>query len=172
MSGVERFKGIEAVGAITMKLLMAATLVVLGLSPTGLAQSEIRIVPFINRIDDGPAFFVECRNTSQVAVSSSSREWPLGAVRIDEVIVNEPEGVVGPGLTRTVEPGDLWRGIVAFRQSASSYFPAPKFGAMVRFPRLLKLTSGRHTIAVRCQGVWSNEIEFYWDDEPNRQSRP
>jgi hypothetical protein len=38
--------------------------------------SKPHIAPFFDRIDDGPAFFVDCLNTGNDKVSSTSSEWP------------------------------------------------------------------------------------------------
>jgi hypothetical protein len=47
--------------------------------------SKPHIAPFFDRIDDGPAFFVECLNTADSKVSSASSVWPWEneSVRVD-----------------------------------------------------------------------------------------
>jgi hypothetical protein len=94
--------------------------------------SKPRIAPYFDRIDDGPAFFVECMNTGDGAVSSASSVWPLGtgSIRIDGTLIDFGN-MIGPGLSTDVEPGKSWRGIVVFRQSATQYFPCNlwRFGA-------------------------------------------
>jgi len=65
------------------------------------------------------------------------------------------------GLTMDVPPRETWRGILAVRQSSGSFTPAVKFGALVREARDLPVTEGKHTIAVRCGGVWSDDFIFY-----------
>jgi hypothetical protein len=131
-------------------------------------QSKPRIVPFFDRIDDGPAFFVDCRNTSGTKVSSAASIWPnwgTRTLRMDGSLIIDTGNSLGPGLTTDIEPGQSWRGIIVLRQTEGRYFPAVKFGALRRITRVQPLTAGRHTIAVQCDGIWSDDFEFYWDDE-------
>jgi hypothetical protein len=122
--------------------------------------SKPQISPFFDRVDDGPAFFIECRNTSGQTLSSGAKVW-REALRVDGAVVPEPFEL-GPGLTVDVPPGETWRGILALRQSNSSFYPAVRFGAMVRSVREVAITEGKHTIAVQCGGVWSDDFTFYW----------
>jgi hypothetical protein len=144
--------------------LAAATLLLL-LASTLFAQdsNKPRISAFFDRIDEGPAFFVECRNTSSEDISSGASIW-ASSLRIDGAIVPE-EDYRGPGLTTNVKADQWWRGIIALRQSYYSGFPAPKFGALVRSARVLALSQGKHTIAIECAGVWSEEFAFYWESD-------
>src|SRR5215469_3760247 len=86
-----------------------------------------QISAFFDRIDDGPAFFVECLNANGETLSSGAERW-TNALRIDDTIVPEPDLRMPPGLTRKIAPGETWRGILALRQSYRSFFPAVKFG--------------------------------------------
>jgi hypothetical protein len=124
------------------------------------------IAPFFNRIDDGPAFFVECINATSENVSSGSPSWPSADrnIRVDGRIL-APSGGLGPGLTTQIGPGQQWRGIVVLRQSEQSYYPAPKLGALTRSASVKHLVEGRHTVAVSCGGIWSEDLVFYWDGE-------
>jgi len=126
--------------------------------------SKPQIAPFFDRIDDGPAFFVECRNTSDQTLSSGAILWTK-ALRLDGTIVPEPRLRVMPGLTMDVAPGETWQGILSLRQSSRPFTPAPKFGAMVRSSRVLAIREGKHTIAVQCGAVWSDEFTFYWEGD-------
>ena len=147
--------------AVALLLAAISALVLGGQEPQEPAKP--RIVPFFSRIENGPGFFVECSNRTAVTVSSATFIWQL-AVRIDGT-VHEPEPGVGPGFTTDVAPGGTFRGIVILRQSSLTYFPAPKFTAMVRSARLLPLSPGRHLIAVRCGGSWSDDVDVYWEEE-------
>jgi hypothetical protein len=148
-----------------MKLIIAALLLLLGANVMAQDSDKPRISPFFDRIDDGPAFFVECRNTGGEHVSSGADVW-ASALRIDGTTVPEESGVrIVPGLTTDVGPGQLWRGIIALRQSSHSFFPAVKFGALLRSARVIPLSQGRHAIAVECTGVWSDDFEFYWESD-------
>ncbi len=122
---------------------------------------------FMSRgVDGGPAFLVECRNTTNLAVSSGSQVWVLtrSAVRIDGAVLDEPPGGrIGPGLTTDIQPGGMWRGIVELRQSTGGTSWQVALGANTRMPIVVPLNAGLHTIAVRCSGVWSGDVAFYWE---------
>jgi hypothetical protein len=126
--------------------------------------SKPSIAPFFDRIDEGPAFFVECLNTGRAKVSSASSRWPLGtgSIRVDETLIDFGN-FIGPGLSTDVEPGQSWRGIIVLRQSQMNFFPAVNFGALIRTALLHPLAAGEHSISVQCQGVWSDEFSFYWE---------
>lgn len=132
--------------------------------------SKPHIAPYFDRIDDGPAFFVECLNTGDGALSSASAVWPLGTggIRIDGALIDFGN-VLGPGLSTYVGPGKSWRGIVVLRQSATQYFPAVNFGALVRSTLVHPLASGKHSISVQCQGTWSDDFDFYWEQEGKKE---
>ncbi len=134
------------------------------------AQSQPRLTPFFSRVVEAPAFFVECNNETSQPVSSGDEKWAFASgLRIDGSEVAETGGRIGPGLTQPVAPGETWRGIIALRQSREGYSATVEFGAMVRGGRILPLVPGRHTIAVRCFGVWSQDMAFYWEDESYRR---
>jgi hypothetical protein len=123
--------------------------------------SKPQISPFFDRLDDGPAFFVECRNTSGQTLSSGTT---LQAIRIDGATVSEPRfSRALQGLTMDVAPGETWRGILPLRQSNGSFSPAVKFGALSRDARVLPIREGKHTIAVQRGGAWSDDFTFYWE---------
>jgi len=106
---------------------------------------------------------VECPNTSGKVLSSSAIAWG-NSLRLDGAIVPNDLNM-GPGLTTDVQPGQLWHGIIALRQSQRPFFPSPKFGALVRSARVVPLKEGKHTLAVQCLGVWSDDFVFYWETE-------
>ena len=125
------------------------------------------LVPmFMSRgVDGGPAFLAECRNTTMLPLSSGSQLWVLtrSAVRIDGAVLDEPPvGRTGPGLTTDIQPGETWRGIIELRQSPGGTSWQVALGANTRMPIVVPLNAGRHTIAVRCSGVWSGDVAFYW----------
>lgn len=144
--------------------LIVATLFLLGGCLFAQEQpSKPQISPFFDRVDDGPAFFIECRNTTGQTLSSGAKVW-REALRVDGALVPDPPER-GPDLTMDVPPGKTWRGILALRQSHTSFFPAVSFGALVRVARELTLGEGKHTIAVQCGGVWSDDFTFYWEGQ-------
>jgi hypothetical protein len=117
-------------------------------------------------VADGPAFFVECRNDFGTTLSSGAHQW-TSSLRLDGSELPE-DGRIGPGFTMDVRSGDTWRGIVVLRQSNTGYFPAVKFGAMIRMSRMVSLAEGRHTLAVWCGEMWSDDVEFFWEHEARR----
>src|SRR5579864_2825870 len=141
---------------------IALVLILLAGSLFAQDRSKPQISAFFDRIDDGPAFFIECPNTSEETLSSGAERW-IKAIRIDGAVEPEPELLMPQGLTTKVAPREIWRGILALRQSERSYFPAVKFGAMRRSARVLTITEGKHTLAVECGEVWSTDFTFYWD---------
>jgi hypothetical protein len=145
-----------------MKAVLAVLLAVFMAQAKVEDSSKPTIAPFFDRIDDGPAFFVVCRNTTDQEISSEVSVW-MRSLRLDGTIVSDNSNEFGPGLNTQVAPGESWRGIIALRQSTQSFFPAVKFGALKRYTRVLPLSQGRHTIAIQCAGVWSADFEFYWE---------
>ena len=122
---------------------------------------------FLSRgVDIAPAFLVECRNTTNEAVSSGSSRWPHteSAIRVDgSVLLEPPGGRIGQGLTMDIQPGAMWRGIIELWQSPSGRGWAVALGVHTRMFINVPLSAGRHTISVRCGDVWSDDVAFYWE---------
>jgi hypothetical protein len=114
----------------------------------------------------GPAFFVECINTTSGVLSSGSEVWPLSksAIRLDGKRLVDEGGRIGPGSTTDVPPRGKWSGILQLRQSRTGSSPAVAFGALVRAEMMVPLSAGEHTIAVKCGDTWSDPIRFYFED--------
>jgi hypothetical protein len=115
-------------------------------------------------VGEGPAFFVECRNTTGATVSSGAVIWASSrsAIRIDGKELEElTGGQIGQGLTTQVLPGDAWKGILELPQTAPRNSRPVAFGALTRRIEFVPLDPGRHTIAVRCSGIWSDDAIFY-----------
>jgi hypothetical protein len=146
---------------------LIAILLFLGLARTQDVSAPVpKVAPlFMSReAEGGPAFLIECRNFTDAAISSGSLTWAStrSAIRIDGAVLDE-QGRIGPGLTTEIPPGGTWRGIIELRQAAPRTSYAVAFGANVRMPTVVPLMAGRHAIAVRCSGVWSDELPFYWE---------
>jgi hypothetical protein len=146
---------------------LIAILLLLGLARTQDVSAPVpKVTPlFLSReIEGGPAFLIECRNVTDAPLSSGSLTWALtrSAIRIDGNVLDE-QGGIGPGLTTDIPSGGTWRGIIELRQSAPRTSYAVTLGANVRMPTVVPLAAGRHTIAVRCSSVWSDEVPFYWE---------
>src|SRR5437868_579429 len=118
---------------------------------------------FMSRgVDPAATFFIECLNTTNRPVSSGSTTWPLtrSAVRVDGSVLDEPPGGrIGVGLTMDIQPGEMWRGIIELRQSPGTSW-AVALGAHVRMPIIVPLNKGRHTVAVTCGAIWSDDVPF------------
>ena len=145
------------------------------LAPQARAQStgQPQVTAYFDRVDDGPTFFVECRNTTAKALSSSAVDWPgmsPDTIRVDGVVPPQ-ENLLGPGLSEEVSPGQSWRGIIALRQSISGYGPPVKFDALKRISLSYPLKAGFHVIAFRCLKTWSSDFSFYWDGERLQQNQ-
>ena len=122
------------------------------------------VTPVFSTLTNGPAFFIECRNDSGKPLSSADVRW-VSELRIDGRVLPEDGGRIGPGLTSLVGAGETWRGIIVLRPLNTEHFPAVKFGALVRITRQVGVNDGRHTFAVRCGEVWSEEVPFFWEAE-------
>jgi hypothetical protein len=151
----------------TATLLLAIALTASFHGTTGQTASPKPIVaPFFSLEPEplGPAFFIECRNTTGTPLSSASRNWveSRDAVRIDGLTLPESRAVIGPGLSQPILPGGIWRGIVELRPTPGGTSFAVALGANVRMPLIEPLKPGRHVIAVRCQGEWSDGLSFFW----------
>lgn len=127
------------------------------------AQTATITPMFMSEPGRGPAFLIDCVNTTGRTTSSGSDVWPLtlSAIRLDGRVLVDEGGRMGPGLSTPVKSGDTWRGIVELWQAPQGVSRAVAFGAMVRAPFLLPIDAGRHTIAVRCAGEWSDDVAFF-----------
>src|SRR3954451_10806910 len=157
-----------------MRGLMLSLVTSLSISLMGAGAEQVperpQITPFFSRVDESPAFYVECRNDTGGPVSSAAELWPWapGRLRVDGEPFVESGGIIGPGLSSTIEPGGIWRGIIALRQSREGFSAPVQFGANVRGGRIVPLPPGRHSISVRCGEKWSEEYVFFWEDESQR----
>ncbi len=127
---------------------------------TGALAPKPRVTPFFSTLEGSPAFMVECRNTTDRPIMSNAPFWDM-AYRVDGRSP-KPRGEIGPGLGGPIA-GDPWRGILSLRQAEPNEYPATALGANVRATELEPISAGRHTISIRCGGIWSEETQFYWE---------
>lgn len=118
---------------------VATVLLLLLISTQAWAQdlSKPQMTPFFDRIDDGPAFFVICRNTGNAAIWYGASVWPVlgtGNLRVDGSVVEDKNFGGGGQRGMNVEPAQQWRGIISLRRSEGKIFLSPKFGAERRDP--------------------------------------
>jgi hypothetical protein len=86
-----------------MKQTIATLLMLFSANLVAQDSQTPQISAVFDRIDNGPAFFVACRNTSGEPVSSGADVW-ASSLRLDGTTVpDEPHR--GPGLTTEVKPG-------------------------------------------------------------------
>jgi len=105
-----------------------------------------------------PAFMIECPNTSAAPLSAVDLKV---AFKIDgkEAGGSGGGGSVGGG---QLQPGQSWKIKLELYQGSSG--PSdPDLGARLSITYPYTLTAGRHVIAFRCAGNWTEEIEFYWN---------
>ena len=148
-------------------MLLIVLVSLLPLPAGGSATTKPIVVPLFSTVADGPAFLVDCLNDTGAPLSALARTW-ASALRLDGRVLDS-QGVLGGGITSTVQAGGTWRGIVVLRPEDTGYLPAPKFGARLRITRVLPMEEGRHTFAVQCGNSWSNDVEFYWEGEKRRR---
>jgi hypothetical protein len=142
---------------------LAICLVVLTTTSRAQDDAKPRLMPLFSNVERGPAFMLECRNTFAVPIPATELLLHL-TYRVDGVDRHETGGRLGSflGGEPILEPGQTWKIMLGFRQGTYGTMSAD-FGAVLRSPRMLPLTAGRHTVAVRCADSWSDDVEFYWE---------
>ena len=127
------------------------------------AQSTT-LAPFFSVLEDGPTFVLQCVNTSKTPIVGDV--GPDG-LRVDGKVLMREGGIIASfiGGTPTFRPGDTWRVIVPLSQGNTGRGRSSGAGVNYRAGWTLPLQSGRHTVAMRCAGNWTNEIDFCWDSQ-------
>ena len=134
----------------------AFAIIVLGIvAPSPAQTSKPTIAALFSNDSNGPAFWVECRNSSGHEVSVAG-DW-VHAYRIDGI---EPSrsGFAWTAGPEQVAPGNVWRGAFAFA-GVRTNLSGTDATHIVSTP----LAAGRHTLAVECMGVWSEDLPFVWN---------
>jgi hypothetical protein len=118
------------------------------------AGRTLRAAPILPGRGPFPLFQVECRNETSQPVE---RVGALSALRFDGGIL-EP-GFVGSflgGPPAQVPSRSTWTETVSVAPIGSK-----TSGVGVRAFQV-SLQPGRHSVAFRCAGLWSEEVQFYW----------
>jgi len=119
------------------------------------ASRKLSAAPILPNSGIFPAFRVECRNETSKPIE---RFNVVSALRFDGTLL-EP-GFVGSflgGMPAPVPAGATWSEIVALAPTATA-----GSGLTVRAFHV-SLLAGRHTVAFRCAGSWSEDVAFYWE---------
>jgi hypothetical protein len=152
-----------------MRFAVTTTLVAVlaGICMEAQGPPSTKLSPLFSHLEDGPAFILECTNSSSVAVEAME-VFGHEAIRLDGKLSEREGAVVGSLMGRTVfEPQSSWQSVFPLLQTNHSKGTAT-LGAEFRGGWFMPIAGGHHTLAVRCAGAWSNEVEFYWDDQPAR----
>jgi hypothetical protein len=115
-----------------------------------------------------PQFVLECPNPQPRAIPE--RE-PLNDIllRLDGEDVPPPSGgIVGSipgtiGVDPVIEPGASVRVHLMLTQDPNASVRSGQFGSRFTVSRIVPLAAGRHRLAVRCLGEWSNVVRFEWE---------
>jgi hypothetical protein len=152
-----------------MKRIGVGVFIVLAVAAQAKTQpsATTRVSPLFSRLEDGPTFMLECTNTSSVPldpIDESGNE----AIRLDGRVSLHEGGVGGSHIIGQpkVAPNASWRKVFPLVQPNSHSTGTGTLGASLRGGWFMPLSAGRHTLAIRCAGTWSNEVDFYWDDQP------
>jgi hypothetical protein len=119
------------------------------------ADHKLRAAPVLPNRGILPTFRVECRNNTSQPVE---RVNVVSALRFDGTLL-EP-GLVGSflgGPPAPVPSGSTWSEIVSLAPAGTH-----RSGLTVRAFHV-PLQPGRHTVAFRCAGLWSEDVVFYWE---------
>jgi hypothetical protein len=125
------------------------------------------MTPFYSAEIEGPAFLLECQNSTQ----QPRAVWDYlydHAWRLDGVLV-DPGGVGGSiGNASPIAPNGMFRSVMVLHPSGPFSSSTRGLGPEMYGRDIhATLTPGRHTVAFRCAGAWSQDVEFYWF--PGRQ---
>lgn len=147
-----------------MRMVAAALLTILW-PAYGQAQTPDRphAVSLFSNVERGPAFMLECVNPSRVAVNAI-QVIQQTALRVDGQLHERTGGIAGSflGDVPSFGPGQHWTMMIGLRQDSTGTKSAD-FGAVLRSPWTLSLAPGRHVIEFRCQGLWTDATEFFWE---------
>lgn len=153
-------------GVVRLPLLLTIVL----LAPSLGAQQITRpgLIPAFTPRESGPAFVVECRNTSTSAVP-----WPtIRKIRLDgsdlELVGGIAHSRVGTPEERfEVDPGATHRLLFVLSDGTArtTSSPGQGLGARVRQGWTVFLKPGSHRLAVECLGSWSEEVTFTWSPD-------
>jgi hypothetical protein len=104
-----------------------------------------------------PTFRVECRNDTEHPIE---RVHLISALQFDGTLLKR--GSVGDflgGPPAAAPPGSSWSEVIVLT-------PPTRLGYGLRDPAVQgPLLPGQHTVAFRCAGLWSEDIQFEWQPD-------
>jgi hypothetical protein len=125
------------------------------------------LTPGISNDPTGPQFLIECGSPKTRAVQDldivlrlDGQELPTNVQRI---VGGTVSGVVGAGVEPAPASGPSARVQLVLLQDMRARRHGGRFDARLYDARLHPLDRGRHRLAVRCLGQWSNEVTFEWE---------
>jgi len=104
---------------------------------------------------------VECANNPAAELSSRDGGW-LESLRVNGEVLTEQLLNISSGGSTPMPSGQLWKGVVVLLQIETGRSPGERVGEVVRHSRVVPLSNGKHTFAVRCRGNWSDDVPFFW----------
>ena len=126
------------------------------------------LTPAMSAQAAGPQFALDCPNPQPFSIPEHE---PLNDIvlRIDGKDVPPPSGgIIGSipgtiGVNPVIDPEASVRVHLTLAQGSAASVRSGRFGSRFTVSRLVPLQAGRHRLAVRCLGQWSNEVTFGWE---------
>jgi hypothetical protein len=133
-----------------------------------LAQAPVRpaLTPAMSAQATGPQFTLDCPNPlahslpeidvlNDIVLRLDGRERPPSGGTVGSILGT-------PGEDPVIEPGAAVRIHFILAQDAKGGVRSGQFRARFTVSRLVPLVAGRHRVAIRCLGQWSNEVTVEW----------
>jgi hypothetical protein len=113
-----------------------------------------------------PTFVLDCPNAETRPIPEMEVLTDL-ALRVDGSVLPAVATVGSvpstPGVVGMIELRASVRVNVSLVPDFSATIWSGRFGSRFSVTRVVPLTGGRHQLAVRCLGRWSNEVTFEWE---------
>jgi len=149
-----------------MKHAIAAVLALAIVSDLDATQNRGFKPTVLPLLSDSRAFLVEVPNTGTSDMEVTT--WGRCRMRIDALeIPNNFSG--GSGSQQTIKPGESWRELIRLVNVPASgrRVPNPLPALIVGNEAVVAhIKTGRHAVAFTCGGEWSDDLTFYWIEQP------